>query len=290
LTVRSLIVIAAWLITLAPTAALAQGDPAPPKPAATPKKPPAAQRPPAATKASLPTLVRRGPDGRILPLSEPITWAAVRLNPTITDDDRARLEPVMLARRAECEAIALRNLDIVESIEAGAIDAIEGDIRQRISITRQMLAPLRPEGGDFCARLGRDGVLNAEQARASKSMVSQYLTALRGQNRADLVAAGTPREGLSEELLQRLQLVPVDETIGAHRMLVVESSRSLDRSLAVVSWPAETVAAIEPQRAALAANPDDESRAQLTKKLMAALTIDQRRELLDATIKTRPPR
>ncbi len=289
MTPRPIVLAAAMLATLAP--ALAQpandrpGDAQPPEPRRTPQ---AKQAPRQAANAKLPSLVEKGPDGKVLPLDQPIAWAALRRNPTITPDDWQRLEPVMTARRTECEAIVLRNLDIIENIEAGALDALDGDVRQRINIARDMLKPLRAEGGDFIVKIAKEGHLTDEQSRASQAMQGQYITALRGQYRAELVAKGVPPADFNSELLHRQQLIPVDETLGCHRMLRDEASRNLERALTALTWPTETLAALEPQRAELAANPDDEARAELFRAILAKLTVSQRRELFAAVIGSRP--
>lgn len=291
--VRVLVVSTAWLLSATPAPALAQNAPDLPPPAQPAEPQPGPE--PAKKRANQPTpagrpyesLVKRDAERRVIPLQEPVTWAAIRRNPTITKEDWVRLEPVMLARKAECESIVLRNLDIVESIEDGALEKIQGDTRQVLKSSGDLVRPLKPSGGDFCVKLGTDRVLTQAQTRVSQKLASDYNKALAEQYQASAKRGETPGEKGTAAVIRRMQLLPIDETIWTYRMLLDEASRSLDRTLPTLKWSAETLAKIEPQRAALAAASDDAARAASMRTLMDTLTPDQRRALLTATIDTR---
>src|SRR5215813_2355614 len=71
------------------------------------------------------TLVERDAEGNVLPLREPIEWAALRNNPLITPGDRARIEPALQERRRIFDRIVIENLDLAEQIDAGLFEKID---------------------------------------------------------------------------------------------------------------------------------------------------------------------
>ncbi len=149
MTNRALVVLAAALHVAAPALAQDAAEPPESPTAEAPAQAAKASRPPPSPLPKLPyqSLLKKDAEGKVIPLTEPVTWAACRVNPTLSAEDRARLEPVMAARKSECEDIVLRNLDLVESIDAGVLEKIDGDARHVMKTVGDYVKPLRPSGG-----------------------------------------------------------------------------------------------------------------------------------------------
>lgn len=280
---RPLFVLHAALFTLAP-AVLAQTGAEPPADA-----PPAATsaRPPAPPLPDLPyqSLVKRDASGKVIPLDEPVTWAACRANPTLAPEDRPRVEAAIASRKTECEEIVLRNLDLFESIEAGALEKIEGDARQVMKTIGDYVRPLKPSGGDFCAKLGKDGVLTELQSRFAQKIASEYNVAVRQEIRTSMPKRKNAEDPGRMDLVRSMQLLTIDETVQTHRALVAEAARALP----TLALPSELARALEPELAGVRGATDESERIRLARAAMSRLTVDQRRGILRAAIAQRVP-
>ena len=298
---RTLVLAAAGALFVPGAAALAQIAPPPaeaPPPTELYKRPPVLvpkDTPPAEStgaKQDLPnlpyeSLVKKDSSGKIIRLTQPATWAACRHNPTITKEDWVKVEPVMTERKTECETIVVKNLDLVEKVEAGELDKMEGEPRAVIKNIREVFQPLKPSGGNFCAKLGKDGTLTDVQSRFSQKIESEYNSAIRAELRAGMKPKDDPNKIGSIDIVRFMFLETIDETLWTYRMLVDEASRSLERTLPAMNWSAETLAKIEPERKALAASADATARTAQMRALLDKLTLQERRALLAKTIETR---
>jgi len=232
------------------------------------------------------SLVKLDDNGRVAPLREPVTWAALRRTPAITAKDWEKVVPALRARRAECETIVLRDLDIVESVEGGALSRVQGDMRQALKTITELTRPLRPEGGDFCIKLGKEGVISIDQAKAAQRIASEYNAAVAEEVKQAAARSGAGTEQTQLSVIRRLRLLPIDETIWCYRALVDEAARSLDRALPAVRWPDDKAPDIKADLAAVSASGKD-AGPKLMRELLAKLTPPQRRALLTAVIDTR---
>lgn len=235
------------------------------------------------------SLVKRNAEGKLMPLEEPATWLASRHNPLITKEDWVRLEPIFAARRLECERLGIKNLDVVERVEAGEADHVKAqDGKEAVRKVRDMLAPITPEGGDFSSRLGRDGHLTDVQSRFSQKILGEYNKEVSGEIRATLPpkAKGDENQIAALPIILFMYHQRVDEVMWCHARLVEEASRSMDR--VTPALPPAVAAKIKDETALLTANPSDSSRKEIMKALMARLSLEERQALLTATMDTRP--
>ncbi len=235
------------------------------------------------------SLVTRDADGKVIRLKEPATWLACRRNPTISPDDWTRLEPIFAERRAECETIVVSNLDLIEKVEAGELRNIKGDAKTIIQTINRVYAPLKPSGGNFSNKLGKEGILTDVQSSFSQKIESEYNTALRAEASASSTGKKENDQGIEKmPVVFQVYLEQIDETYCTYHALLAETARSLDRALPAVDLPADLRASIEPDRKAVAAATDDASRAAALRTLLDKLTLQQRRALLAKVIETRP--
>lgn len=232
------------------------------------------------------SLVKKDAQGKVIRLTEPVTWAACRRNPTITKEDWAKLEPVFRERRAECENIAVKNLDLMEKVEAGEIERIEGDAKTIVQTIRSLFAPLRPSGGDFCSKLGKEGTLTEVQSAFSQKIEGEYNAAVRAELRAGMKPKQDASQIGSIDIVRHMFYEQIDETIWCYRELLAEAAGAMDRALPKVS--PGIAAKVSAEQRALAAATDAAARPQLLRALLDKLDLQERRALLSAVIESRP--
>src|SRR5262245_27630013 len=132
---------------------------------------------PSARGANVPfkSLVERDAAGNVLPLREPIEWAALRNNPLITRDELARIEPVLKERRRIFDRLVIENLDLAEQIDGGLFEKTDLGGNQGFAKLIDTSKPLRP--GDLLPMsraLLKKGLLSPEQESLNNKIAQEY--------------------------------------------------------------------------------------------------------------------
>jgi len=261
---------------------------APPPPPAPPPRPiPARPAKPAVEPLpNLPytSLVERDASGKMRPLSEPAELAALRRNPLVQPEVLAEIQPYLAERRATYERLVIENLDLVEKLTDGTFDAIDYSGKEGFALVVQTVDPIRKASPrPLAEELAARELIDAQAVRFNEKITKEYnLASLPGAK-----AGATPAERAqhAKVSLAGLYRAGVNEAAIVHRDLLLEASRSLDRTLP------EIVTDEAVRRPLLAAAPgagaDDEARVAAVRRVNAALTIDQRRDLLRRAIALR---
>ncbi len=194
--------------------------PAPPPPAPTPPV-----RPEPEVEAPLPSLVKRGPDAKVVRLNVMAEQAAVELMP-FDESARKRIALGIAEYQADMDKRVIENPALMVQL-----------IRQRDTINNfstlddlqkmtQGIGVLRP--GSLLEKLQRDGAINPRQKRRADQVVQEYTRAVTAEVNAE---AG---EGNIDKMV----------TVGGRRIFMemsAEAVRSLDRQLAKVEPNMEVI-------------------------------------------------
>jgi hypothetical protein len=294
-----LLAASALCVALAGSTVLGQIAPPPtPTPAPTPKFVPQKPKPrPTTNRAkakkkkidTLPDLpfeklAVHGEDGRILPLKEQVSLAAMKHNPTIQDVTANKIMPIVLERRARNVKVVLENLDVIEELDHGLIDTVSVQDMETLTRVTKIIELLTPQGTLVQELKGRK-VLSRIQAGINDKIVQDYWKDISAQ--ADAEHPGDPIGG-AIEMTKMMFKDQVFEVMQIYNQL----------NLLVGQHPAEVVAGIEltgEQQAAMADArnklegelPDDE-RIATAKAYLKPLTIDQKRVVLQKAFELRP--
>lgn len=260
--------------------------PAPPPPIEPPPVQTARPRTPREPLPDLPyeSLVKRDAAGALLPLNEPIEILALRRNPMLDDQTRARVEEVLLERRTLAEQRVLEHFDLIRQIDEGAIERT--DFSNRIA-AQQVVAAFEPLVAAPWVDLMRDlrgrNVLTSLQSRFNGRIVQEYLDAQLPA--PDPQAPDEEKIAWSATQLRSVYARSFDEHRVAYRALLMEIGKNLGVTAEELGLGAAGTSAAAAFRAASA----DAERRTIISTFMGTLTPEQRTKLLEATIKARPP-
>lgn len=294
-----LLAAAALCVAMAGSTVLGQIAPPPtPTPAPTPKfvppKPRArptinrakAEKKTISTLPDLPfeKLAVRGEDGRILPLKEQVSLAAMKHNPTIQDVTANRIMPVVLERRARNVQVVLENLDVIEEIDHGLIDTVSVQDMDTLTRVTKIIELLTPHGTLVQELKGRK-ILSRIQAGINDKIVQDYWKDISAQ--ADAEHPGDPIGG-AIEMTKMMFKDQAFEVMQIYNQL----------NLLVGLHPSEVVAGIEltgEQQAAMAGalkkldgELTDDERIATAKAYLKPLTIEQKRVVFKKAFELRP--
>ncbi len=123
------------------------------------------------------SLVVLGEDDRIIKLTRPVPLLALANNPTIAENARDRVMPVVHDRHVRQEERLLQNLDLYLGFEFGMHEEMDlGNIENLSRLTRQ-IKPLT-EPGDIATDLEDAGVFSASQRAMNNLIVQDYRKAV----------------------------------------------------------------------------------------------------------------
>lgn len=263
--------------------------PAPPPPAMTP--PQVINKPPIKlTKAKQPrveapdlkfeSIVRRDSSGNLIPLSEPVDLAALRNNPALKPGFVDEISDLLSERKAAFQRVAIDNLDIVEKIDAGAIEKADYASKKGITDVVNMLKPLVPKAvpEPLTKDLLDKEKITPEQAAMNDKIMKEYKDALLPKA---LGKDATPaeRSAFTAKVIGTIQHENVSEVMLTFDALRRTALANLDKCL-----PADLGKGERDTLTSAATRITPKSSAAEVSKAYAALeqglNIDQRREVL----------
>lgn len=295
---------ASLLALIAGTASAQIATPPPPAPAPTPPyvpPPPAPKAPPAKSRSVVPPkpelpnvpydpIAKFDTEGKLLPLTGSVTRLAIVHNPTIDEATKAKVDVALAHRDARLDQITIDNLDLVEKIDEGAVEKVDGDDMKLILKDLNALCdPLKPPGGDPSMELAKQGILTDTQARFSQKLISEYNKALFDKLK-DGLDRNDPESSkkYAKMFTKQQKKIGISETLFRYPALLAEASKNLNKTLPQLGFPADVKAKLESAIKALPTNADDEARFKAMKEAMRSMTIDQQRDLLRKTVALRP--
>jgi hypothetical protein len=100
-------------------------------------------------------------------------FVALRPNPTISPGMLAKIQPVIVARRARLEHLVIDNLQIAEDIDGGLVEEISIADPMALQELLERVKPLSPPT-NLTQELQNRGILSKTQARFNNKIIGEY--------------------------------------------------------------------------------------------------------------------
>jgi hypothetical protein len=227
------------------------------------------------------SLVQRDADGKVLPLSEPIEWAALRNNPLISPEDLARIAPVLLERRRAFDRIVIDNLDLAEQIDERIFEKLDLANNQAFQQLLNVSQPFRPDDLlPLSKSLTRAGLLDHNQEYLNNKISQDYkLATIPG-----LPPDATPEQKgqHSRRSLALLYKQGLDEPLFELRRMRLAAARSLSKTVPSLGLDPATAKAVTEIADQARPEGDEQATLALIKRINERLTLEQRKQLLRA--------
>lgn len=241
--------------------------------------PPVVARPVELPSLPYKSLAEKGADGKLAPLTEPIYIAALRVNPTVTDDERTKIEPYLKTRREAYEQIAIDNIDFLQEIDGGLIEKLnmaDSNDAKKVQKIRALAGK-----GTLSAALRDAKLLSDVQIKFGDKIVKERNEA----EIAELKAAAGGKEGdkkaAADVVTPHLLRQAVSESLLARRGLYLELANNLAKLEGSLGLDA---AALGTLKSAVASAKDDASKIAAVQASFKGLNADQARAALKAVI------
>lgn len=294
----------------------------PPAPAATAPKAPDGRPPQVAQPQQAQILPieppLRGKDGKLVELTEPLFWQAMKHNVSLTPTVFEKATPLLAKRLRKYEKIVTDNADLMRQVNEGVIDkaqllpqrgadgrkGIQGEEgKMGLSGLMQVLKPL--VGDNVREELQKRGIITRIQATQNMKVMQTYAQELSTDFEKTLPAAPAAAEGadaaakeaaanaqkdrkekIDRERMRQQMTLWIDEAVYAYENLLNDGGTSLDEVLSKASVDAKAHAdAVKAVKAAT----DRSTRVKAMRKLVMTLTVEQERAILQAVRDMRPP-
>jgi len=225
------------------------------------------------------SLAEKGPDGKLLPLTEPIYIAALRVNPAVTDDERSKIEPYLKTRREAYEQIAIDNIDFLQEIDGGLIDKLnmaDSNDAKKVQKIRALAGK-----GTLSAALKEAHLLSEMQIKFGDKIVKERNEAEIAELKAASGKRGDDKKAAADVVTPHLLRQAVSESILARRGLYLELANNLPKLEGSLGLDAGVLGTL---KSGVAAAKDDASKVAAVHAAFKGLTPDQARTALKAVI------
>lgn len=238
------------------------------------------------------SLIAFDDDGRVIRLAGVPEFVALDRHPMIHKRVRPKVERAITDRRHHIERSMLDHLDALEVIETGALDRLSAFDLQSLSSLRLMLQPL--VGTETAlTEYQRVGAITPVQIRfLREKMVRPYTKALSEDLNSyqQYDAQGNPIS-LYDAIVRHAMNEQVAEVMGIYHDLLIETSERGPLIAAVlharIADPDHELAELLGTATANLPSADRDTQLAAMQELMAKLTLDQRRTLLETALDTR---
>lgn len=255
---------------------------------ATKVAPPIRIAPPVRTKAAkveapdlkFESILHRDPEGKVIPLTEPVDLAALRNNPSLKPGFIEEIADTLAERKAAFQRVAIDNLDIVEKVEDGAIEKVELDSKDAIKSVVDMIKPLRPPAAPapLTQALHDTQKITPEQAAMNRKIMKEYQDALL-PTPVGKDASPADKKAFFNGTVRTIQRQAITEVLLSFESLRRTALSNLAECLPSDLGKGETGPLLAAAKGITAKSSDPEL-ANVYKALEAGLNIDQRREVL----------
>ncbi len=222
------------------------------------------------------SLIEKDKSGKVVMLTEPAEYAALKNNPMVTAEERAKLEDYFQQRRGSFEIVVAENLDLVEKIEDGFFEKIDlGDKKnfvELMNVARPLKAPAAPK--QIYQDLKDKGLLTEEQSAFNQKIAGEYHGAVIASMNAD-----------TNRNMAMFYKQFVEEPIYIHRLMKIDAARNIDSILPALQLDAGAAGKAKAAAAKAKSAKTDDARIAAIDELNAGLSIDQRKALMRETMK-----
>lgn len=251
-------------------------------------QPPVKPTEPELSKHEYVSLVKKDAQGRLIPLSEPADYAALKNNPTLNNEIRAKLSGILAERKATFERLVTDNIDLVEQLEGGLIERSDLTNKPELSrvtaATKPITPPAAPAG--LSTELRKREALTSDQARWNQKIAQEYTK--------EAVMAGKPIDASQGDNASKVQAIGpriqaalrqgIEEPLWHYRNLLVDASSRIAEAGNAAGFDTQTV-----KKMVSAAGKMDTTSAKIegVKKAMEDLSVEQRKEFLRKVVELR---
>jgi hypothetical protein len=226
------------------------------------------------------SLVEKDKDGKVVRISEPAEYAALKNNPMIKPEELPAIQEHLKARKASFEVLVADNLDLVEQIEGGLFETVplatqddkKKNLQSLLNAAKPLKAPSAPK--PLHEDLRERQVLTPEQAGFNQKISKEYHDALIAEAKVDAT------RGLA--LIYKSSL---DEPLYYHRLMLLEGAGRIDEVAGAVD--AETAGKVKAHAAAIKGAKTDQQKLDAMGALNKDLSLEQRKAVLRAVISSR---
>lgn len=269
------------------------------QPAAQPGQPAAAPpgavifQPPPANTPKFDSLIRKGPDGKIIQFEGVVDAYALLRNPLIDDATRERARPMIEDWAADVNQLAIDNLDFLEKIDdEGLIEKFDFNDSEQLRYMTQITVPFM-SAGPLTARLQSKGLISAEQGQLNTLIVNDYLQALFNEamgGNIDPIRGDDPPEKQQEKvnkvnrLTHFLYYMTCRDARDAYHRIMIESAPNAEAIVAALNLKPEEGARLKPGLAAVRKATTEADKMKQVHDMIKGLSFDQRRAYLQKAV------
>lgn len=254
--------------------------------------------PPAPETPAFESLVKRGPDGKVMRLEGVMDIVAFSRNKLIDAKTIEAMKPVVLNWIADVDQLAIDNLDFVEQLEpeAGQKGLLDGvDVENKVQLTQmsQMMNQLM-SAGPLTAHLEVKGVLTREQSGLNQQITGDYLQQCMNEIQA---LPGPPELAGQDEAIKKwrvnkltsfLYQLSCKDPVASYRRMLADSARHIDTIIGSLKIDGEKASKVAAAVAEVKAAATREDQRTAVRKLLKNLSFQQKREFLMKTREVAP--
>lgn len=227
------------------------------------------------------SLVVRGDDGRVVPVTGNPHVLAMERNPLMDESSIERAQGVMAERRARVEQKVIENIDLIQRVLDGVID--NAVITDQASVAA-LLAVVRPfqEMGHLTEDLKAQGVLTNVQYVFNWNIVREYEQAM-------LLQAQTNPGGEHPGTYMTRQVMGdfLREPMMAYDAMLLEGAGRLDQAMAGITIADDHASQAATDREAVERASDDASRLAAMRAFTSHLDPSQKGQFLRNVVESR---
>lgn len=234
------------------------------------------------------SLVVKDAAGKVTILSEPVDIAALKANPMVTDEERAKMAAYLAERKSAFEKVVIENLEILDQIENGLLETTDWASRDSFSPVVQATKPLMPPNAPkpLTVELEQRQMMNIQQKAFNAKIAKEY---------RDAVALPRPAAGASEDEVKDHQRRVIasamrdalDESIQTYHALMNEAAGHVTQILPTLGLDAAVAAEATGHANTMLKASDDAAKTQAMRQLIRSLPADKRKALFEKSLAMR---
>lgn len=260
--------------------------------------PQAVQLPPAPELPAFESLVKRGPDGKVIRLEGMMDIIAFSRNKLMDTETINKIRPAVQSWLSDVDQLAIDNLDFVEKLEPepgqkGLLDEVNVEDKIQLTQMSQMMNQLM-SAGPLTAHLESKQLITREQSGQNQTITGEYLQQCMNeiqQEPAPAELAGREEDAKKwriNKLTSLLYYISCKDPIACYQRMQMDAANHIDEVVGAMKLTGEQaaqVAAVVPE--VKQASTKQAQRAAV-RKLMKNLNFQQRREFLTHTRRIAP--
>ncbi len=244
------------------------------------------------------SLVKKGPDGKVVRIEGVMDIIAFGRNKLIDAKTIETIKPAVLNWMADVDQLAIDNLDFVEKLDAeegkkGLLDEVNVEDKVQLTQMSQMMNQLM-SAGPLTAHLETKGLLTREQSALNQQITGDYLQ----QCMNEIQGEAPPAEMAGNEagiktwrvnkLTSFLYALSCKDPIASYRRMQLDAAANIDAVIKAMDFKGDQASQIGSGVAAVKAAKTKAEQRTAVRNLMKTLKFEQRRDFLIRTREVAP--